>query len=750
MGNSRVAFRRFGYVLTIVWLVPALQAQAPSGLAVKAATSKRVDLTWSGAAASYTVQRAPLGGVYSTIATASASSYSDTTVDPYTTYQYQVLNGTAASGSVTVGPPPSGITNAAPAPLVGATPSQTYGLNLAMTLDTNGDPAFLFVWSDPTGTNDLTSNQLLFRSWNRAKYAWNPVVKIATVGDVVSNSHAICSIAYDSSNGTVGIASEVQPANGPKVVELFVSNDGGANWSLKTTYSRSTDNVIGPSLALAGGNIYLVYVTDGDTGINGDGINYVSGPFSQSSAAWTATQPPAAIGRANFEANPSLALDGAGNPAVAFWVFDQSGGNNGALYYWKPAGSASPVKITDTQNNGDGTAVKVAFNKLNPRVAFWAIRSDSKAGDRDGDGVHFAHSEDGGLTWAAPVLAPPDGNSTTDYPFDMALDSAGNAAVAFGQNGNTGDQSHECGNPKLSRSSDLTNFTTCSFAALSVTQNFSVYPGGLQLAFGGNDKLYLLWLESSDTQANTGILMYREPPANAIAGPSITSVVNGATFAPGIVAGSWTTITGANLADVTRTWHDADFNGDILPTNLSGTSVKIAGQDAPVYFISPTQINVQAPANISGNVSVAVSHNGVSSSAATANAMASAPGLFTYSLGGKTFPSALYNGTYTIVGDPALYGQAAKAKAGDIIQLYGTGLGPSPAGNIISSVITFNGAVTATLGSTDVSVLGTALVAVGEFQINIQIPSLPDGEYPLVVKVNGSATQSGVIIPITH
>jgi uncharacterized protein (TIGR03437 family) len=492
----------------------------------------------------------------------------------------------------------------------------------------------------------------------------------------------------------------------------------------------------------------MAFVADGEAA--NSGLNYISGPLSQSPTVWTTRQAPASIGRPNYSANSSLALDNAGNPGVAFWVLAPSGADSGTLWYWKPAGSGAPVKITDTQNHGEGTAVKLAFSRLNPRVAFWGIRNDSAQGNRDGDGVHFSHSEDGGLTWASPGLVPPDGNSTTDYPFDMALDSTGSAAVAFGQNGNYGDDSHHCGNPKLARSTDLTNFTTCSFAPLSVTQGFGVYPAGLQVAFGGNDKLYLLWMEESDEQSNTGIMMYREPPATAITGPSISSVVNGATFGPGIVPGSWTTIRGVNLADVTRTWQDADFKGNALPTDLNGTSVKIGGQDAAVYFISPTQINVQAPANLAGNVNVVVSHNGVSSGPATAGAVTTAPGLFTYALGGKTYPSAVYAGTYTLVGDPALYGQAAKAKAGDIVALYGTGLGPSPAGSIISSVATFNGTVTATLGTTNVPVLGTALVAVGEFQINIQIPSLPDGEYPLVVKVNGIATQDGVIVPVTH
>ncbi len=266
------------------------------------------------------------------------------------------------------------------------------------------------------------------------------------------------------------------------------------------------------------------------------------------------------------------------------------------------------------------------------------------------------------------------------------------------------------------------------------------------MAFGGNDKLYLFWLDEA------GILMYREPPAGALTGPQISQVVNGATFADGIVAGSWTTIRGVNLSDQTRTWQERDFNnGSFLPTNLSGVEVKINGLQAPVYFISPTQINVQAPANISGAVSAQVTFNGAPSNTITANAVANAPGLFTYSLGGKTFPSALYNNTTTLVGDPALYPQSARAKAGDIIQLYATGLGASPAGSIVSSVIPFTSPVTVNLGpGTSVTASFAGLVGVGLFQVNFTVPALPDGEYPLTITTNGRASQSGVVIQIAQ
>ena len=169
--------------------------------------------------------------------------------------------------------------------------------------------------------------------------------------------------------------------------------------------------------------------------------------------------------------------------------------------------------------------------------------------------------------------------------------------------------------------------------------------------------------------------------------------------------------------------------------------MKINGLLAPVYYISPTQVNVQAPANLSGNVSVVVINNGVSSNTLTVAAVPSAPGLFYYTLSGRNFPSALYNGTYTIVGDPALYPQLAKAKAGDIIQLYGTGLGASPAGSLVNSPVVFSSPVTVSIGSASVTASYAGLVGVGLFQINFTVPALADGDYPIAIQTSGKTSR---------
>ncbi|MCW5979792.1 MAG: hypothetical protein KIT09_17055 [Bryobacteraceae bacterium] len=72
-------------------------------------------------------------------------------------------------------------------------------------------------------------------------------------------------------------------------------------------------------------------------------------------------------------------------------------------------------------------------------------------------------------------------------------------------------------------------------------------------------------------------------------------VVNAASYGPGArgmygISGSVASIFGHNLAQLTES-----ANSVPLPTRLAGTSVTVKGMPAPLYYVSPDQINIQIP-----------------------------------------------------------------------------------------------------------------------------------------------------------
>ena len=231
--------------------------------------------------------------------------------------------------------------------------------------------------------------------------------------------------------------------------------------------------------------------------------------------------------------------------------------------------------------------------------------------------------------------------------------------------------------------------------------------------------------------------------------PAVGGVNDAPTFRTSIVPGAFAAIYGQNLAATTRTWAPPDFTGGVvagspLPTTLDGVSVTIGGLPAAVYFVSPSQLSVQVPTLPSGPASVVVtSYDGFVTAAFTTQIVQMNPAFFNYAGGSNLYPAAEHL-NQTLVGDPSV-SSGTPAHAGEILALYVSALGASPAGTIVP-VSTFTPPVTVSAGSWNLQVLGAALVSAGEYQVNVQLPAdIPTGNYPMSMTVpGGSTSNSGV------
>jgi uncharacterized protein (TIGR03437 family) len=173
-----------------------------------------------------------------------------------------------------------------------------------------------------------------------------------------------------------------------------------------------------------------------------------------------------------------------------------------------------------------------------------------------------------------------------------------------------------------------------------------------------------------------------------------------------------------------------------------------------VYYISPKQINVQAPDVGTGPVPVTVTTPSGTSVAVTATVTSAAPAFYLWP-GSQAVATrqdaslAVKNGTF---------GSATvAAKPGDVLILWGTGFGPT--NPVVASGVQvpadnkqYNcSPVTVKIGSADAQVFGCALSPgyAGLYQVAIQVPgSMADGDYPLKATVSGVTSPDGVILSI--
>lgn len=214
------------------------------------------------------------------------------------------------------------------------------------------------------------------------------------------------------------------------------------------------------------------------------------------------------------------------------------------------------------------------------------------------------------------------------------------------------------------------------------------------------------------------------------------------------------------LGDIAAVFGDQFTYGDPasasslpLGTTLGNTQVMVNGTAAPVYYVSPGQINFQIPFEAAtGDSTIQVIRNGTPSNTIYANIASAAPSFL------------LLNGGYVIMTTPAgaLTGiSSAPAHANDVVVIYTIGLGPtspavpsgtgspsSPPATVTETQVCFSehAAVGQPPVCSTAQFSGLTPGFVGLYQINVQIPTgLPTGNVPIYFTVAGQASDQEMI-----
>lgn len=237
---------------------------------------------------------------------------------------------------------------------------------------------------------------------------------------------------------------------------------------------------------------------------------------------------------------------------------------------------------------------------------------------------------------------------------------------------------------------------------------------------------------------------------SAAAAPKISSggIVSAASFAllPSDVSapGALVSIFGSNMAsDV------AEAKTLPLPTQLGNTQVLVNGIAAPLFFVSPLQINAQVPFEVQpgSTVNVVVRVSGQDSPPEPLKIEDVSPGIFTIpSLG--TGPGAILHTNFTLVNS------SSPAKPGEFVLVYATGLGvtnPSVSSGAGGNAERTVNAVTATIGgkAATVDFAGAAPVFAALYQVNIIVPDLTAGDHDVILTVANHQSAAGVKISVS-
>jgi uncharacterized protein (TIGR03437 family) len=238
-------------------------------------------------------------------------------------------------------------------------------------------------------------------------------------------------------------------------------------------------------------------------------------------------------------------------------------------------------------------------------------------------------------------------------------------------------------------------------------------------------------------------------------GPYYTadSIANSAANVTGLYApNTFITIYGQNLAYTTAVLTASEISNGVLPTVLGSTGVRVLVNNIPanIYYVSPTQVNVLVPTSlIAGPVILQLVVDGLAGPAVPIMLGYAAPSLF-------------QSDATTVLGvhlDNSVISAASPARAGEVVVLFATGLGPtSPAA--IPNQIPQAAATVTPMSNFSLLINGTAVdprqilyagvvpTFAGLFQINLR---MPDGTPPnpeIRIGIAGTLSPVGRMLPV--
>jgi uncharacterized protein (TIGR03437 family) len=237
------------------------------------------------------------------------------------------------------------------------------------------------------------------------------------------------------------------------------------------------------------------------------------------------------------------------------------------------------------------------------------------------------------------------------------------------------------------------------------------------------------------------------------AGPtySAAGIVNASNYAAGpFAAGSVISIFGTGLARSTYVLAASDVSGAMLPFELNYVRIYVQDQPVPLLFVSPGQINfIMSNEQLPGPVRIRVVTEGITGPEVAVTLVDSAPALFA---GPNNYALATDAKSNLLTADN-------RARAGDIIVIYATGLGRTSPAPRSGEIPRYAGQMAA-LASLKITLAGRAVDPIfikyagltpgsaGLYQINLEVPPGTDPDPEIQVTAGTQLAPANLKIPI--